>query len=314
MGDQLRRDERRLPRLVAPAVDHLDERPAGALVVDRRPPQAIVHTGQARPRSGTATPAAPRPAAAGPLDGDVSGVPRRAALLLQRLVVLVDDDHRGQVRAGCPRRRPGPDHHVDAAGRRRPLVRHDRHRQPGPPQPDGIQPSAFVRRHHDQRRPVHERGGEDRDDVVGRGKAEHAAAGAQELGGARVDRGDRSRRPARRRQPGDVVRRAGRHQERPQARRSPAHRRPAGQVDQLGRRTTRADLGDRAQGRRRPADRVQFDDPAAHAPAVQRYPHDRADPDLEPLRDRVVERLVQPGDVRQDPDDSLQRLRRGQQP
>ena len=90
------------------AVDDLDDRPAGALVVDRRAPQPAPDRGQRRRPSGTATRAAParRPRRARSTS-DVAGVPRRAALLLQRLVVLVDDDDRGEVRGTAPTPRPG---------------------------------------------------------------------------------------------------------------------------------------------------------------------------------------------------------------
>ena len=51
--------------------------------------------------------------------------------------------------------------------------------------------------------------------------------------------------------------------------------------------------------------RIELDDPAADAPSVQRHAHLRADSDAvgELVRDEVVELLVQPGDVGNDPGD-----------
>ena len=59
--------------------------------------------------TGTATSWHETPAA-GPLDGHVAGVPRRRLLLLVGLVVLVEDDHRGQAGHRRPGRGPGADH------------------------------------------------------------------------------------------------------------------------------------------------------------------------------------------------------------
>ena len=61
----------------------------------------------------------------GALDDHVAGVPGRVALLLQRLVVLIDHDGHGQLGARCPRRAAGADHHVGTGGGERPLTRHD---------------------------------------------------------------------------------------------------------------------------------------------------------------------------------------------
>jgi hypothetical protein len=66
-----------------------------------------------------------------PLDDDVARVPCRAALCLQRLVVLVDDNARGEAGTRRPGRAPRADHHVDTAGRARPVVGLDRHGEPG---------------------------------------------------------------------------------------------------------------------------------------------------------------------------------------
>ena len=251
VGDQRRRDERRLPRLVAPAVDDLDDRPAGALVVDRRPPQPAPDSGQRRLTVG---------------HGDTSstGDARRGGPARRR--------RRGRATSGCappaaPRRarrrrrpRPGRGHGAHAAARA-PMTTST----PAAAAAHSCGTSATVsparrsrvassraavdRRHHDQRRPERDRGGEHRADVVGRWEAQHAAAGAR-AGRPRpaCDRLDGDAGPPRRAagRPtlvgGLAVTRNGRS--RPAA---PAHRRPAGQVDQLGRRTARADLGDRPQ-------------------------------------------------------------------
>ena len=157
--DQRRRDERRLPRLVAAAVDDLDDRPAGPLLVDRRAHQPVADRGQ--PGHGRARRHQQHRHAGppGPLDGDVAGVPRRAALLLQRLVVLVEDDDRGEVGARRPRRRPRPDHDVDA-GRRRAPTPAGTGRRSSPARRSRVASSRAwsTRRHDDQRRPAADRG------------------------------------------------------------------------------------------------------------------------------------------------------------
>ena len=89
------------------AVDDLDDRPAVALVVDRRPPQPVAHAASPLTVGHGETSSTGTPARRRPLDGDVAGVPRRAALLLQRLVVLVDDDDGGEVAGTAPTPRHG---------------------------------------------------------------------------------------------------------------------------------------------------------------------------------------------------------------
>ena len=238
----------------------------------------------------------------------VAGVPRRAALLLQRLVVLVDDDGGGEVRARRPRRRP----RRRSRRRRRPpraahSCGHDGDGQPGAPQPGGVEPGrgrATARRPAPARAPAAASSTGSTSSVGGsRSTPPPPPSSARGAGRGRL----RPRaRAAARRQPGDVRRRAGGDEERPQPPGRPADRRPAGEVDQLGRRTTRADLGDRPQavdverpvgaGRARRPSRRRAGRAAARAPSSptrdverQRVGHD------------VVELLVEPGDVGQRP-------------
>ena len=272
VGDQRRRHERRLPRLVAAAVDQLDDRPAGPLLVDRRAHQPVADGGQAvdgRARRHQQHRHAGPPS---PLDSDVAGVPRRAALLLQRLVVLVDDDDRGDVRGTAPTPPPG------RRSRRR-------RRRPPPPTPAGMhatvsparrsrvatQPGLVDRRHDDQHRPAGDGG-------------QHAPARRRRPAGAAASR--HRRRAARRRpswpgsatQPGAAraggspatlvgglaVTRNGRS--RAAAQRTAAHRR---QLDSSGagpRDDTAASGRSRATSTRRRRDRAAITQPATRRP------------------------------------------------
>ena len=122
LADQRRRQQRRSPRLLVAAVDDVDDRPPGPCVVDgqgdeRTPDRSA--SGDCRARCGQQHGGAGAP---GALDHDVAGVPRRGALLLHRLVVLVDDDGDRQPGARRPCRAAGTDHHVDATGSGRPLA------------------------------------------------------------------------------------------------------------------------------------------------------------------------------------------------
>ena len=81
---------------------------------------------------------------------------------------------------------------------------------------------------------------------------------------------------------------------------------PLGQFDQFLGRAVACDLGDRFQlGNRDLGLVVQAQDPPADPAAVQLDPHDRSDPDIagQVVRNHVVERLVEPGDVWQHPRD-----------
>ncbi len=111
-------------------------------------------------------------------------MPRRALLLLVRLVVLVEHDHRPQVCDRGPCRRPGA-HDGGPDGADRPVVRVG-----GDCDPDRAEPGRHGRR-HGRRRAQHE-GVAERgcrtghvDQVGGRRQAEHRArtveGGAQEL-------------------------------------------------------------------------------------------------------------------------------------
>ncbi len=244
--DQRRRDERRLPRLVAAAVDDLDDRPAGPLVVDRRADEAVADRRQPAHGSGhgdtSSTGSAGTP---GPLDDDVAGVPRRAALLLQRLVVLVEHDGRGEVGARRPRRGAGTDDDVDTAGGERPLPRQ---RPPRSARRGGAGSPPAVPGRPTARRPASARARQRRGARAPRRRSACVRSIPPPAASSRAAgwlAGSGGRRCAVTRQRGDVVGRAGGDEERPQPAGGPAHRRPPGEVDQLRRRPQRADLRQR---------------------------------------------------------------------
>ena len=129
-GDEPRRHQRGLPRLLGAAVDHLDDRPPGAPPTTPGPRQRPADRvdaghGRARRRHHHRDPGPPAPARRAR-----RGRARWVPLLLQRLVVLVDHDRSGQPGARRPRRGTGADDHVDAGGGPRPLPWHHRHAWP----------------------------------------------------------------------------------------------------------------------------------------------------------------------------------------
>ena len=115
-----RRGEQPGPGRVVARVHDLDDRPAVALDrpvgPDRRAADGLGLEGGRGGDQGQRRAAAP-----GALDRDVTSVPRRGPLLLQRLVTLVEDDHRGEIRHRRPHRDPTADD--DAAARRGPRPR-----------------------------------------------------------------------------------------------------------------------------------------------------------------------------------------------
>ena len=70
--------------------------------------------------------------AASPLEHDVAGVPRGAALVLQGLVVLVEHHDRGEIRHRRERRSARAPTTVAAGGRQRPVAREQRDRRRPP--------------------------------------------------------------------------------------------------------------------------------------------------------------------------------------
>ncbi len=165
-----------------------------------------------------------------------------------------------------------------------------------------VDPGAVDGRHDHEHGPESRRCRQHGQDVLGRWEPQHAATSDEQISRIPVRRLDGDLGSPLGWQGTDIGRRAGGDEERTQAPSRPADRCPARQFDQRGVRTARAELGDRPQlGGRRVA-RVQLDDPAAHAPPVQRdsqqRPHLHRGGHL--VRDEVVELLVQPGQVGQD--------------
>ena len=305
VGDQRRRDERSLPRLLPPAVDDLDDRPPAALAVDRRPPQAVAHGDQPADRRAWRHEQHRGTGAAGPFDDDVAGMPRRAALLLERFVMLVDHDDTGEVATRRPGGGAGSDDDVDARRSLRPLLWYERNCQSSALQPGCVGAGAVDRRHddHDRAEPGGRR--QDGQHVLGRWKSQHAATTPEQITGIAMDGLDGDLGSSLGWQCTDVRRRAGSDEERPQASCRPANRRPTRQVDQRRVGPTRADLGERSQLRDRRIVWVELDHPATHATSVQRRSHQRPDPHRggQLVGDEVVELLVQPGEVGQDSGD-----------
>ena len=100
-----RRGQQPVPGLLVALVDDLDARPRRALdasTARRSPTRPRASTVGAGVSTRTAAPARARA-----LERDVARVPRRRALLLERLVALVDHDHRARGRAPAPTPRCG---------------------------------------------------------------------------------------------------------------------------------------------------------------------------------------------------------------
>ena len=309
VGDQRRRDQRRLPRLVAAAVDDLDDRPAGALVVDRRARQPVADRGQPDDASGTATPAAPARRARRARSTTTSRACHvglrsscSASSCSSTTTTAARSGHGAHAATRDPMTTSTPaaaaahscGHTATLSPARRSRMASRRARSS-----DGtttsVGPAPGGGEQHGQRRR------RSAGAAASRPRRPAAAPRRRRAGSGRV-----AGAPGRR-QPGDVGRRAGRDEERPQPPGGPADRRPPGQLDQPAVGTARADLGDRLE----PVDvdgavgRVELDDPAADAPAVQRHAHVRPEAHVqdERLGDDVVELLVEPGDVGQDPGD-----------
>ena len=211
--DQRRRQQRAPPRFLIRPVDHVDDRPAVALARGGRAYRGSPVQGRHR-RARRHQPRPARPATPATLDDDVTGVPGRAALTLQRLVVLVDHDCRGDARTRRPRRVPRADHDVDTTSSAPPTRRaRPRPAEPGPSQPGTHQADLIERRYHDQRRP--ERGGavHARERIGRRWESEHSPArGEDRRGGARTRLDDTTGALARREagaRPARVRRRRG---------------------------------------------------------------------------------------------------------
>ena len=173
----------------------------------------------------------------------VAGVPGRRALLLQRLVVLVEHHDRAPVRARRPHRAATADHHVDARRRRAPTRSGMHGRRVARPAQPGRQPTSLVDRWvDDQRRPAAQRLDDHRQRVAGRRQANHAAEASRRRRRRARSIGRRSAARQRARpSPADWPR-PGSGRSRLAAQRM---RGPRGQVDELGRRADARPLGDR---------------------------------------------------------------------
>ena len=251
------------------------------LVVDRRARQPDPDRGERRSPSGTATPGAPAPRARRARStSDVAGVPRRAALLLQRLVVLVEHDHRGEAGARRPCRDAGADDDVDAGRRRRPLLRAHGDAESGPAQADAVEAGPVGRRHDHERRPPPGRG-QQQPAATSRSVAAAASRPRRRAAAPVVRRSAGSGRVPVRRPGGSpatlvgglAVTRNGRS--RPAAQRTDAHR---ASVDQPGRRadaTLTLVIGLSSRQVDGTGGRVERDHPSPDTPPVQRHAHVR---------------------------------------
>ncbi len=309
--DQCRGHQRPLPRIVIGPIDHHHTRPPCPLTCGGRRHDAagtriLLDGNERRYRRHQH---AGHPCTTAPLDHDVAGMPRRCPLLLQRFVVLVDDDRRGQPRTRRPRRRTCADHHVDAAGSGGPLARHRRNRQPGAPQTSGEQRRIAMFWDDHQCRPDRSHRQDRRHHVGTRRQPEHTSSCAEHRSGRR--------RLRRRRHTGSAIERERPHcsagasgdQEGTNPARGPPDRCPVGQLEELRGRAVAGHLGDWLErpvfGEIGAIDRADRSHPAADASAVEFDSNDRADLDGfgEIGGDQIVELLVEPGDIRHDPRD-----------
>jgi hypothetical protein len=292
-------------RILPAAVGHVHHRPPGPLVGPRGDQQRS--GGQARQRGARRGEDPGRPRTAGPLHGDVPGVPGGGGLLLVDLVVLVEDDGGGQPRHRGPRRRPGPHHHVrPGGGPGPPPGQQGDHGAVGPQGGGHVSGHLGGGRHHEGRSPGG--GGPHHGGQVGRGRQAHEPpAGDQGLGGQRVTawrpttdgwRRQALHRPGRRGGAQEVGGSAG-----------PPPRRPLGQLQHLGRRPVAGDAPERPQRESRRRRHPLADDPAAEATAGQVDAHQRAEVHLvgQAGGDLVVEPAGDRRVVRKDRDDG-QRL------
>ncbi len=304
-GHEPLREQTGPPGVVVAAVDDVDLGPSVALRAARRHDQVAPRLGLER-RHGRHEHAR-HAGSTGPLGGHVTSVPGRGLLLLPRLVVLVEHHHRGHVAHRRPGR--GPAAHDGRPGPgQRPVPRHDRHRDPGPAQPQAEVAGAVGRGAQHERVAPHGGGQCHRVRVAGRGQAEHRPLRGERLGqqlvGPDVNRCTGG--PGGRQVPHGLVGRGGAQEVRRTP--GPAPRGPLGQVDQVLGRTPPGHLGDRLQ---HPPDVVGIaSDVVGHHPpadpsAVQRDPDHRPDAHLVPelVGDQVVEGLVDGRRIRQDPHD-----------